>query len=151
MGHIVGSHHTSYTVRDMARSLAFYCDLLGLRLIHERPEVTAQYFRDIIAIPDALVHAVLLEIPGSGHYLELFEYKHPRADALTLTPSNQPGSSHICYLVDDLPALYEKLKAADCAFISDPIYIDQGPNAGGWALYMKDPDGIPIELFQMAK
>ncbi|PJF25868.1 MAG: bleomycin resistance protein, partial [Phototrophicales bacterium] len=31
------------------------------------------------------------------------------------------------------------------------IYIDQGPNAGGWALYMKDPDGIPIELFQMAK
>ncbi|PJF23880.1 MAG: hypothetical protein CUN53_20655, partial [Phototrophicales bacterium] len=58
MGHIVGSHHTSYTVQNMARSLAFYRDLLGFRLINERPEVTAQYFRDIIGIPDALVHAV---------------------------------------------------------------------------------------------
>lgn len=145
---IVGAHHTSYTVREMAASLGFYRDLLGFTVVNERPAVTSQYFRDIIGMPDAVVHAVLLEIPGTGHRLELFEYKQPRGTPQTLTPTCNPGSSHICYLVDDLPALYERLKAAECQFISPPVYLDEGPNAGGWALYMKDPDGTPIELYQ---
>jgi len=28
--------------------------------------------------------------------------------------------------------------------------LDEGPNQGGFALYMLDPDGITIELFQRA-
>ena len=145
---IVGAHHTSYTVRDMAASLAFYRDLLGFQVLSERPAVTSQYFRDIIRMPDAVVYAVVLEIPGAAHRLELFQYLQPAGTPNTLTPTNNPGSSHICYLVDDLSALYEQLVAANCQFISPPVYLDEGPNTGGWALYMKDPDGIPIELFQ---
>jgi catechol 2,3-dioxygenase-like lactoylglutathione lyase family enzyme len=145
---IVGAHHTSYTVRDMARSLAFYRDLLGFEVIQERPEVTAEYFRAIVGLPDCVVHAVLMKIPGTTHHLELFEYRHPRGAALDLQPNN-PGSSHIAYLVDDLRALYERLAASGLgSFVSDPVYLDKGPNAGGWALYMRDPDGILIELFQ---
>ncbi len=145
---IIGAHHTSYTVRDMVASLAFYRDLLGFTVVNERPAVTSRYFRDIIGMQDAVVHAVLLAIPGSGHRLELFEYKQPKGIAQSLTPTCNPGSSHVCYLVSDLPALYERLKAAGCQFISPPVYLDEGPNEGGWALYMKDPDGTPIELFQ---
>jgi catechol 2,3-dioxygenase-like lactoylglutathione lyase family enzyme len=150
MPQIIGAHHTSYTVQDMARSLAFYRDLLGFTLVTERPAVTAKYFRDIVGIPDAVVYAVLMEIPGTGHYLELFEYTHPRGVAQTLLPNN-PGSSHICYLVDDVRGMYARLKQAGCTFISEPVYIDQGPNAGGWSLYMQDPDGIPLELFEVKK
>lgn len=145
---IIGALHTGYTVRDMAASLAFYCDLLGFRLISERPEITASYFRDIVGMPDAVVHAVLLEIPGTVHTLELFEYKLPQGAPQTLTPTCNPGSAHLCYQVDDLNAMYENLKAAGCTFISAPTYIDSGPSAGAWALYMKDPNGAPIELQQ---
>ena len=144
---ITGAHHTCYTVRDMANSLAFYRDLLGFEIVHERPEVTEDYFRAIIGFPDSVVHAVLLKIPGTDHHLELFEYKHPRGTAQNLTPNN-PGSSHIAYHVDDLNELYAELHAAGVSFISEPIYLDKGPNQGGWAVYMYDPDGTPIELFQ---
>lgn len=144
---IIGADHTSYTVSDMSRSLPFYRDLLGFELVHERPAVTADYFRKIIGFPDAVVHAVLLRIPGTTHCLELFEYKQPRGVRQNLTPNN-PGSSHIAYYVDDLVAMFLLLKAAGADFISEPIYLDEGPNKGGWALYMRDPDGIVIELFQ---
>lgn len=146
---IIGAHHTSFTVADTERSIRFYRDLLGFELILDRPEVTLEYFRTIIGFPDAVVHNAVLRIPGTNHLLELNGYKHPRGTPQNLTPNN-PGSSHICYLVDDLQALYEKLKAAGVEFISMPTYLDQGPNAGGWALYMKDPDGIVIELLQLA-
>jgi catechol 2,3-dioxygenase-like lactoylglutathione lyase family enzyme len=146
---IIGVDHTSYTVSDMSRTLAFYRDLLGFEIIHERPAVTSTYFRSIIGFPDAIVHAVLLRIPGSTHCLEVLEYKQPRGIPQNLTPNN-PGSSHIAYYVDDLLGMYPGLKAAGVEFISEPIYLDEGPNKGGWALYMKDPDGIVIELFQAA-
>jgi hypothetical protein len=35
-------------------------------------------------------------------------------------------------------------------FRSAPVYMNEGPNEGGWAVYMLDPDGITIELFQPA-
>jgi catechol 2,3-dioxygenase-like lactoylglutathione lyase family enzyme len=146
---IIGADHTSFTVSNMERSLAFYRDLLGFEMIHERPEVTNHYFRAIVGIPDALVHAAYMRIPGTAHCLELFEYKHPRGVPLTLMP-NYPGCSHLAYYVDDLRALYARLKAANVTFISEPIYLDEGPNIGGWALYMRDPDGVVIELFQKA-
>jgi catechol 2,3-dioxygenase-like lactoylglutathione lyase family enzyme len=147
---VVGAHHTCFTVKDMAKSLAFYRDLLGFELEGERPEVTNNYFRAIVGFPDCVVHAAMLKIPGTTHYLELFEYKQPRGTAQDLTPNN-PGSSHLAYLVDDLRAMYPRLKDAGVEFISEPIYLDEGPNTGGWALYMKDPNGIVIELFEPAK
>jgi catechol 2,3-dioxygenase-like lactoylglutathione lyase family enzyme len=148
---IIGADHTSYTVRDLERARAFYCDVLGFEILHARPRITNQYFRDIIGFPDGVVRDLYLKIPGTNHHLEFFEYLHPQGTQQDTTPNN-PGSSHIAYLVDDLSALYEKLKTVEhIQFISEPVYLDEGPNIGGWALYMKDPNGIIIEMFQAAK
>ncbi len=147
---IIGAHHTSLTVADTEQSLKFYRDLLGFEVIVERPEVTATYFRTVIGFPDAVVYNAVLRIPGTTHLLELNGYKHPKGTPQNLTPNN-PGSSHICYIVDDLQAMYPTLKAAGVKFISEPTLLDSGPNLGGWALYMYDPDGFVIELLQQAK
>lgn len=147
---VIGAHHTSLTVADTERSIRFYRDLMGFELLIDRPEVTLGYFRAIVGFPDAIVHNAILRIPGTTHLLELNGYKHPRGVTQDLAPNN-PGSSHICYFVDDLKEMYERLKAAGVQFVSEPIYLDQGPNKGGWALYMLDPDGIPIELMQAAQ
>ncbi|MEO8608396.1 MAG: VOC family protein [Chloroflexota bacterium] len=145
---IIGANHTSFTVSDLSRTLPFYRDLLGFEVVHNRAEITNAYWRAVVGFPDAIATDAFLKIPGSDHFLELIEYKNPKGTAQTLTPNN-PGSSHVCYYVDDLRAMYPKLKDGGVSFISqEPIYLDEGPNKGGWAMYIKDPDGIVIELFQ---
>ncbi len=145
---VSGVHHTSYTVSNMERSLAFYRDLLGCEIIWER-EITDQYFRDIVAFSDSVVKAVELRIPGSDHILELFEYAHPRGQTVDMS-TNNPGNSHVAFIVEDLQAAYEELSAKGVHFKSPPVRIDVGANTEAWGAYVVDPDGITMELFQPA-
>ena len=97
---VSGVAHTSYSVSDIERSKKFYCDLLGCQIIWER-EIVEEYFREIVCVPDCVVKAVQLRIPGSDHVLELFEYAHPRGERV-VSPVNCPGSSHMAFTVDDI-------------------------------------------------
>ena len=45
-------------------------------------------------------------------------------------------------------AAYEELKARGVEFRSPPVEITAGANQGGWGVYLLDPDGITVELFQ---
>jgi catechol 2,3-dioxygenase-like lactoylglutathione lyase family enzyme len=143
---IVGADHTSFTVSNLERSLEFYVGLLGCKVLWQR-EITDLYFRAIVGIPDAVVKAAHLEIPGTTHNLELFEYVVPRGVAADVH-NNNPGSSHLALYVDDLESAYSELKAKGVQFRSEPIVIDKGANTGGRSVYMLDPDGITVELFQ---
>lgn len=149
MSDLRGIHHTGYTVSDLDRSLGFYRDLLGLEVVATQ-EKKAGYLAAIVGYPDAHVRMAHLRVAGSEHVVELFEYLapagggHPRS----LEPCDV-GTSHLCLLVDDLPSLYARLLAAGVdTFVSPPVEVDTGINAGGYALYLRDPDGIPVELFQ---
>ncbi|MCC7447612.1 MAG: VOC family protein [Anaerolineae bacterium] len=146
---ITGADHTSYTVANLERSLAFYVDILGYELLWQR-ENSNQYLRDIVGFPDAVIKQAHLRIPGTTHKLELFEYVTPRGTPADVR-TNNPGSSHISLLVEDLQSMYEELKAKGVQFRSPPIPINAGVNTGGAALYMLDPDGITIELFEPGK
>ena len=53
-------------------------------------------------------------------------------------------------MVSDLDAIYDAIKNEGITFISGPVAVDTGANAGGAGLYLKDPDGITMELFQPA-
>lgn len=144
---ITGADHTSFTVGNLDRSLAFYRDLLGLQVVWIRPHITNQYWRDIVGFPDAVVRGAFLAIPGTTHRLELYEYLQPRGTPADVR-TNNPGSVHLCLYVDDARALYATLSAKGVSFRSPPVALNEGPNVGGVALYMLDPDGITIELFQ---
>jgi len=93
------------------------------------------------------VKAALLRIPGSNHHVELFQYLTPLGQPVTARPCD-PGSSHLALLVDDLPGWHERLRSSGATFVSPPVQIDAGPNRGGYAAYLRDPNGILIELFQ---
>jgi len=144
---ITGVDHTSFTVSNLDQSLAFYAGLLGCEVIRQR-EIADTYFRQIVGFPDCVVKAAILRIPGSSHILELFEYVTPHGKPADVR-TNNPGSSHLCFSVDDLAYAYEELKAKGARFRSAPIPIDAGPARGGYALYMLDPDGITVEMFQL--
>ena len=143
---ITGAHHTSYTVSDLERSLNFYSGLLGFQILWQR-EIKSQYFRDIVGHTDCYVKAAHLGISGSDHVLELIEYIEPYGASADVRTQNT-GSSHIAFLVDDLPSVYEEMNKQGVKFRSPPVEITEGRNRGGWGIYFEDPDGITMEFFQ---
>jgi catechol 2,3-dioxygenase-like lactoylglutathione lyase family enzyme len=146
---VVGAHHTSFTVADLDRSLAFFRDRLGLDLVSART-IEDDYFARIVGLPGCRVRAALLRVPGSAHHVELFEYLTPPGLPHDPRPCD-PGSTHLSLLVDDLPALYGRLRSEGVAFVSELVRIEAGPNAGGFGVYLRDPCGVLIELFQPAR
>jgi len=143
---ITGVDHTSFTVSNLERSLEFYVGMLGCQVLWQR-EIDNQYFGEIVGFPNCVVKAAHLGVPGSGHHIELFEYVSPSGNKGDLR-TNNVGVSHISFIVDDLPAAYEELKARGVQFRSPPVLITAGANQGGWGVYLQDPDGITLELFQ---
>lgn len=148
---IINCFHFSFTVADIERSVAFYRDVLGLRLVHrmvhDQPYTSTQ-----VGYKDAYLKVALFTIdrmpqPPSGHLLELIEYVNPRGEP-TDTSTNRPGAAHLAFQVDDLHAEYARLKALGVRFRSEPVRIAAGRNAGGWTVYMLDPDHITLELVQ---
>lgn len=141
-------HHTGYTVADLDRSVAFYRDLLGMEVVAEQ-EKEGGYLAAIVGYPDAHVRMAHLRLPGTEHVLELFEYVEPAgAGSRTIEPKDV-GSPHLCFAVADIFALADRLATAGVdSLFSPPIAIDTGVNKGGFSLYLRDPDGIPVELFQ---
>ena len=147
MAAVRGLHHTCYTVSDLDRSVAFYRDVLGCEVMAEQ-EKEGGYLAAIVGYPDAHVRMAHLRVPGAEHVIELFEYLAPVGTRADVEPRNV-GASHLCFLVDDLPALYEELREMGVdSFVSPPVEVDTGVNKGGYALYLRDPDGISVELFQ---
>ncbi|MBI3973150.1 MAG: VOC family protein [Chloroflexi bacterium] len=142
-----GFHHSGFTVSDMERSLAFYRDVLGLPVVADmQPE--ADYPARVTGFLGATFRIVFLQLAPGGHILELIQYKTRAGEPLPLA-TNRPGCGHICFLVDDLPAVYERLhKQQGVTFVSAPVPITQGANRGGYAVYLRDPDGITVELLQ---
>jgi catechol 2,3-dioxygenase-like lactoylglutathione lyase family enzyme len=143
-----GIHHTGYTVSDLDRSLGFYRDLLGMEVLATQ-EKEGGYLAAIVGYPDAHVRMAHLRMPGSDHVLELFEYLAPAGAAPERIEPRDVGTAHLCFLVNDLSAEYLRLRKAGVdSFVSEPIAVDTGINTGGFGVYLRDPDGIVIELFQ---
>jgi catechol 2,3-dioxygenase-like lactoylglutathione lyase family enzyme len=143
-------HHTGYTVSDLDRSLGFYRDLLGLEVLAEQ-EKRGGYLAAIVGHPDAHVRMAHLRAPGieGGHVLELFQYLAPAGQRAADSAPCDVGTPHLCLAVGDLHDRYERLRAAGVdTFVSPPVEVDTGINRGALALYLRDPDGILIELFQ---
>jgi catechol 2,3-dioxygenase-like lactoylglutathione lyase family enzyme len=146
---VVRLHHTGYTVSDLERSLRFYRDLLHCQVVATQ-EKQGGYLAAIVGYPDAHVRMAHLRAPESDHIIELFEYVAPTSDrAPDRLEPRDVGTAHVCFIVSDLTAIVDRLRAAGVEFFSGPVPIDTGINTGGSAVYLRDPDGIPMELFQL--
>ncbi len=141
-------HHLGLTVADIDRSIHFYRDLLGMELIGRRPSVTADYVAQQTGYDNVELNVASFRIsPTCRQTMEVVQYmNHTGQHAATET--NRAGNSHLCLLVDDLKTAVRDLSTAGVVFQSDPVEITAGPNQGGLVIYLKDPDGYTLELFQ---
>jgi catechol 2,3-dioxygenase-like lactoylglutathione lyase family enzyme len=145
----IGVYHTGLTVRDIDRSIDFYTGLLGLELAW-RQESDTPYISQLTGLPGTRLKVAYLRCPGTdGPYVELIEYLAPIGQPVDTAPNN-PGNAHLCFFVEDLAATYERLRGANVQFVSPPNLIAAGVHSGSSTVYMKDLDGITVELFQRA-
>ncbi|MEA2608225.1 MAG: lactoylglutathione lyase [Chloroflexota bacterium] len=146
MATIIRPHHTGLQVRDLDRSVAFYRDLLGFEVVFAwNPK--APYIGELVGYPDVDLHAAVLRPPNSDVFLELLEYRDVDRTPVDTRTAN-PGTAHTAWFVDDVDALYAELVAKGVEAVSPPVTPTIGPNQGGRAVYMIDPDGIRVELIQ---
>jgi glyoxylase I family protein len=138
-------HHTGLTVSDLDRALTFWCDALGGRVLF-RQQRDGGYFATVVGEAGARVQMAHVELAPGGHRIELFQFE-PAGDSYRLRTADV-GFAHLCVSTPDLDPVVARLEAAGGHRVSDPVQIDDGINAGGRAVYVRDPDGHVVEIFQ---
>ena len=144
---MTGLDHVGFSVSDLDRSIGFYRLLLEREPVMRRlyPE---QYVAKVVGYDVVDLDAAFFEMGESGVILELLEYRRPTSACVDMETYNV-GNAHLCLIVRDLQAEYERLIPHGVAFRSEaPVDIPIGPYKGGKACYLRDPDGISIELLE---
>jgi glyoxylase I family protein len=143
-------HHAGLVIRDLDRSIYFYHDVLGLQFANEpTPWFSGPQLETGVGVPGAVLRQVSLWV-GEHATLELIEYQNRPASSTRPVPNNFMGAAHVCLLVDDIQAKKADLETKGVTFYSDVNVVDEGPLAGWRWCYLSDPDGLALELVEIA-
>lgn len=123
MFEITRLHHVSLIVKDTEQALAFYCDLLGLSVVEERPD---------LGYPGAWLDL------GSEQQIHLLELENP--DSVTERPEHGGRDRHTAFHVKSLNSLIKILKAHKVLYTES--------KSGRVALFCRDPDGNALEFIE---
>jgi len=143
---VTGFFHGGVTVADMDLSVPFYRDGLGLEVAFDK-FLDGPYLPVVLDLPLTRIRAVYLHVPGGG-FVELLEYHGLERLPAASRPCD-PGAGHLCLYVEGIDEIWERVAGLGYRSRSGaPVDITAGPNAGARSIYLLDPDGYPVELFQ---
>ena len=127
--HTLGFHHITLVAADARRTIAFYRDLLGLRLVEravhaDDPTHERLYFGDSVGAPGTLVSFVEMPEGRPGRY-------------------GVGGVHHLAFSVPTYEALLKWKR-----YLQDLRQPVSGPMPRGYftSLYFRDPDGQVLEI-----
>lgn len=124
-----GFHHVAVICSDYPTSKAFYTETLGFTVLDENYREARDSYKCDLALPD-------------GSQIELFSF--PGAPARPSRPEAQ-GLRHLAFRVQDIDAAVTTLtsKHVEC----EDIRTD--PYTGKRFTFFQDPDGLPLELYEI--
>lgn len=122
-------HHVAIICSDYERSLNFYTDILGLRVLAEHYREERKSYKTDLGI-------------GDNYVVELFSFPSPPP-----RPSRPEaaGLRHLAFEVDDIEASVAELEAKNIPH--EEIRID-GYTSKRF-VFFQDPDGLPIEFYEL--
>jgi catechol-2,3-dioxygenase len=124
--------HVGIRVRDLDAVTHFYSDILGLP-IFERASLANG------------VELVFLEM-GSAGYVELIKLPQDLLPAQPI-PAGQAGLQHFALQVEDLDDWVQYFGERHVPLMLEPLEFEL-PSARCRRLYVADPEGNPVELFE---
>ena len=123
-------HHIAVICSDYERSLDFYTNVLGLRILSENYRKERQSYKTDLAL-------------GEEYVIELFSFPDPPR---RLTHPEAAGLRHLAFEVDNIDEAVDELEAKGVAH--EEIRTDE--YSGRRFVFFKDPDGLPIEFYEKA-
>ena len=142
---VLATNHTSFTVSDLDRSIAFFTEALGFEMLNRAPR-DPQLVAGITGIAGADIEVAYIQ--GPGHRLELIQYHGPADRGRVECRPCDAGFAHLAYDVDDVDAAVAASAAHQVLPIGEITVIDKGPNAGRKVVYLRDLDGVTIEFIE---
>jgi lactoylglutathione lyase len=145
--HLKTLDHVTVMVDDLDRSLAFYRDILGLKVItwvaHDGPEIST-----MVGLPNVKMREARMVAPQTGNMIiDLIEWVAPKGGK-NAANVNDAATAHVAFGVEDIDVVYEDLKSKGVKFVSPPVLFP--PSDGSWrALFFYDPDGFMLELIEL--
>lgn len=122
-------HHVAIICSNYQRSKDFYVNLLGMQVLAENYRAERQSFKLDLALPD-------------GSQIELFSF--PDAPPRPSYPEAR-GLRHLAFNVDNIEQT--SLTLQEHGVIVESIRIDA--YTGKKFTFFNDPDGLPLELYQL--
>ena len=139
---ITNVNHISFTVSDLDKSVKFYQDVLGLKLMNVSGR-DPSFSEKVTGIKGA--HLKIAYLSGNNCSIELIQYISPKGKKIDTTTCNV-GSAHVCFNVDNFKDFMKRLKENNVGMANEPQIIPTGPNKGRFVVYTKDPDSNNIEF-----
>jgi catechol 2,3-dioxygenase-like lactoylglutathione lyase family enzyme len=131
--------HVSYTVADIERSVAFYAKF-GFQRVNRYSAAGPDL--DVATQTEPADMDIQLLRRADGVTLELIRYIRQPAER---APRNsRVGAAHLAFVVGDIQAAYRQLTSDGVEFLSAP----NTDRYGEMWVYLRDPDGITVELMQ---
>lgn len=147
-----GVSHIAVGVRDMEKSLRFYHDLLGFQIVRDevqetRGTVLPALYKD--AHERRRVATLYWKKGKDEAFLVLSEHtdKPVSGEAIKL---DQIGIHHFAFWVENLPKVYEELKARGAEFIVPPT-VTKTADGNFNSAFLRDPDGILVQLDELVE
>ena len=142
---VLATNHTSFTVSDLDRSIAFFSEVLGFEMVN-RALRDPKLISSITGVPGADIEVAYIQ--GPGHRLELIQYHGPSERSQVDSRPCDSGFAHVAYDVDDVDAAVAASALYQVLPIGEVTMIDKGPNAGRKVVYLRDPDCVTIEYIE---
>ena len=143
-------HHHTFTVSDMDRSIRFYRDLLGFKLLQDVLRENLPSYDQVMGFKDVRVRVAMFQDPAGESMLALLQFHNPSPRPRE-TDLRDVGTSVLAVEVADIDARYEHLSAAGVRFNTPPVDVVRDGRLAARLTYARDPDGILIELYEPAR
>jgi catechol 2,3-dioxygenase-like lactoylglutathione lyase family enzyme len=170
-GDVLRAGHLGREIGDTQNIIHFYADLIGLGLVGPReaprPFMVSHPLAEFAELGegdqnayDSVSRVALLPIPGTAAApggpqmtIEAIEIKGIQAHTYN-PPMSDPGATYLKLIVTDLDKTLAALKSEHVPVISaggNPVELSGWPGINGRirAVFVRDPDGYPVELLQV--
>jgi len=142
------------SVTELGRSIEFYQNYLDFdRMVIEPHESFSGIVGEVSGSKDTEVRSCLLGNSNGFHMLELYEVSKPRGRSIPFHVLwGDYGYLESCCVSEDVLGLARFLMKEGLEFISYPTAMEVHETdlkGTAWFIYVRDPDGIPVELLEM--